>query len=755
MRDAEGVHDKGPENDRTPRCEAPAFDTTPRSLKQRVIVRIERRTKRSGKGASLCGMIPVVVANEKPERGPRDNELRAKLSHPLAGAGRSNASIDEESLSVRFDNETIAARAAAQDKDPHVRAIVAERSAIVEGKPARIGISWPRSFYDAAAMSLSPCPQCGHPAPEGARFCAQCGAVIGPSTAAPTPPPAPGAPVKPVAPLSKMTMMGFGPAVPSVSPSPQIAAPPIATTPAATVAATPAPPAAAPPARGPAGLAAPFRGTMMGLSGGGPVVPPAAGPVAQPGPKPRKPQATVLGVALPGIAPLRAGDSEAPLPDLPPAGGASAYPIGDANALLVPPLVPPPAPLAELPAPPPARVVRRKGVPIVAVTLVAGGLLLGGGLGLFWLSRDRPAITAQLHPAPDGSDVLGLHCDPASCKNGTTIEVEGARSTFVDGATDLTLSAPLHIGDNPLALHVDRPGLGRDEVVRLVVPVSFRIRADLSGLTDVKPTVSIRVEAAPDSAVTLDGKTLALDASGVATYAIDESVATEGPADESRVIGVQVPYSIVNKGGPPQSGSVAARFSVAPLRIDVPGTHGVVDHDRILVAGRAARGATVTLDGAPVSTAQDGSFEANVALSSVGERRLLVRAGSALLVPRTVEVDVKRVASLAQEARAFERLKPLSYDVAMANPSASVGQPVVVEGEVMKARSSGHRSILIVDDRRGCAKGSCLARVQLAQDVSPVPGTIVRAYGRVAPPVVAPSGETVLEVEADFAINKR
>jgi hypothetical protein len=489
---------------------------------------------------------------------------------------------------------------------------------------------------------------------------------------------------------------------------------------------------------------------MLGLSAASPV----AAPTAAPAPRPRKPQATVLGVALPGIAPLRAGDSDGP--PAPPEAVAQPYPIDDSPAHELPPLVPPPAPLVHLPAPAPARVVRRTGVPFVAVALVAGGLLLGGGLGLVWLSRDRPVITAQLRAAADGEDVLGLRCDPASCKNGTTVDVDGARATFTDGQCDLTLSAPLHIGDNPLAIHVDRPGLGRDEVVRLVVPVSFRIRADLAGLSAPKPTVSIRVEAAAGSSVKVDGKEVPLGADGTGIYSVDESAATEGPADQSRVVAVDVPYSFTSAGASPQTGTVAARFSVAPLRIDVPGARAVVDRDHILVAGRAAKGATVTVDGAAVPTAPDGSFETTVALASAGERTLRVRAGTASLVPRTVSVDVKRVASLAQEARAFERLRPLSYDAVMANPVASVGQPVAVEGEVMKARASGHRSILIVDDRRGCAKGSCLARVAVAQDVAPEPGTVVRAYGRVAPAPAGPPGETVLEVDADFIVpNKR
>lgn len=734
MRQTERFDDKRAEDHRAAGSERARFDAAPRPAQEPFIVCIERHAERPRERPGLRRMVPVVVSHEEPERGLGHDQLGVELSHPLRRTGRPDARIQEQALALSFDYEAVAARAGAEDVHTHARTMVPQGQPAVEGKPAWIGVRPPPSFYDAQAMSESLCPQCGHPAPAGARFCAQCGAIMGPSAPPPTAAPSPvQTPKKAPSPVSKMTMMGFGstaaPAPVQISPKEP----------------TPAPPAA------PVAPGGSFRGTMLGLSAGTPGVPPVAPPAVPPVPRPQPPRATVLGVALPGIAPLRAGDSGAPAPT---ATAAASYP-NESNAAFVPPIVPAPAPLADLPAPSLARFVRRTGVPLVAVLLVAGGLLLGGGLGLFWLSRDRPAITAQLRASPEGADVLGLRCDPGSCKNGTSVDVDGARSTFTDGKSDLTLSTLLHIGDNPLALHVDRPGLGRDEVVRLVVPVSFRIRGDLSGISALKPTVAIHVEAATDSIVTVDGKPLALGAGGTATYSIDESAATEGPADESRVVAVQVPYSVTAKGAAPETGIVTARFSVAPLRIDVPGSRGVVDRDRIVVAGRAAKGAVVTVDGSAVSVASDGSFEASIALVAVGERVLRVRAGTPLLSPRTVSVEVKRVASFAQEARAFERLKPLSYDAAMVNPSASVGQPVAVEGEVMKARTSGHRSILIVDDRRGCAKGSCLARVSLAQDLAPAPGTVVRAYGRLAPPFAAASGETVMEVEADFIVTSK
>ncbi|HEV3188997.1 MAG TPA: hypothetical protein VGY54_00800, partial [Polyangiaceae bacterium] len=390
---------------------------------------------------------------------------------------------------------------------------------------------------------------------------------------------------------------------------------------------------------------------------------PPAGSAATPAPGrgPAFPKhSTLLGVATPGIAPLRPGEvsepAEIPLPVPTPRypSGPPAPPPGAPGGLA---LLPAPPPLVDLPAPSSAHVPRRGGVPIAAVAITASALLLVGGIVIAWLWRGAPAMTAQARVSPEGDDVLHLHCDPRSCKNGTTVQLDTSEATFIDGESDLALARPLRIGDNPLSLRVDRPGWGRDEVVHLVVPVAFRIRADVAPMSSPNPSVVIRVEALPGSDVTLDGKPLALDSSGMGSYAVDESSATEGPADESRVLAVQIPYVVVPKGAAAEKGSVTARVVVAPLRVDSPSAHAVVERDRVLVAGRAAKGATVTIDAEPVAVGPEGAFETTVALPALGERIVQVRGGTGALSARTVRIAVKRVRSLAAEAKAFERQK--------------------------------------------------------------------------------------------------
>jgi hypothetical protein len=400
------------------------------------------------------------------------------------------------------------------------------------------------------------------------------------------------------------------------------------------------------------------------------------------------------------------------------------------------------------------------------VALAAGALLLAGGGAIAWFWRAPPAITAQAKSSPAGDDVLHLRCDPSRCPDGTQVDLNGAKGMFAAGESELTLPAPLHIGSNALSLRLTRGGWSRDQTMRLIVPVAFRIRADPSTMEASPPSITIRVEAALGSQVTMDGKPLALDETGRGNYAVDESAATEGTADESKTVSVDVAYAVTPP--PPdradvraqaasvEKGVVTARVVIAPLHVDAPGSYAVVEADHVLLAGRAAKGATATVDGAPVAVGPEGIFTTNVALPALGEHTVEVRTETSVLRPRSVHLSVKRVASLRDEAKAFEqREKTVGYDDAFKDLTGNAGRAMIVDGEVIDSRRFGYGAVLLVDDRRGCAKGPCVARVLLDEDPNLARGAIVHAYGRIARAFAAPSGQAVPEVEADFVVAGR
>lgn len=576
-----------------------------------------------------------------------------------------------------------------------------------EGKNASVDgtAGMMRRHPSPADMTTRPCVQCGSALPQNGKFCGVCGAP----NAVDAPSATPALAAAPMA-AAKRTMLGV--ATPGIAPPPRPA-------PAPTV--PDSPPDAPVPATGAAAAPA--------------TVPAATAPALAPANR------TMLGVAMPGIAPLRAGDRSAPVP--------ATVPVPVA-------IVPPPAPLQELPAPPSPVIVKKTGgLPLSLVAGIAGVVVLAGGIALALLWRGAPPITAQPRVSADGKDVLHLTCDPASCKDGTTASLGGAKATFAHGEADLPLAAPLHVGDNALSLVIDRPGMGRDETVKLVVPVAYRVRADVTTMTSDHPSITIRVEAPPGSDVRVDDKPVALDASGAGAYAIDESAATEGPADTSSVVSVDASYVVATRGRAPDKGTASARVAVAPLRVDAPGARATVEEDHVMIAGRAAKGASVTVDGAPATVAADGSFETTVPLPGAGDHTIAVRGGTAALMPRTVHVTVTRVASLADAAKSFEQRHPLGYDEVEHDIGGKTGPPIVVDGTVIEARGSGHRTLVLVDDRRGCAHGACLARVVVGRDMALLHGQKLRAYGTVARAFTPGGGQTIPEIDAEFALVPR
>jgi hypothetical protein len=224
---------------------------------------------------------------------------------------------------------------------------------------------------------------------------------------------------------------------------------------------------------------------------------------------------------------------------------------------------------------------------------------------------------------------------------------------------------------------------------------------------------------------------------------------------------VDIPYVVTPPAAPssgarsPQKGTVSARVAVAPLRVDAPGARAIVEEDKVLIAGRAAKGSTVTVDGTPATVGPDGAFETILPLPAQGDRTVEVRAGTGALMPRLVHVAVTRVASLADAAQTFEQQKPLGYDAVMGDVAGKAGQPVVVEGAVLESRGAGHRTLALVDDQRGCAHRPCLARVVIGRDLALAKGDQLRAFGVVARPFTTPAKQTIPEIEAAFVLRSR
>jgi hypothetical protein len=251
--------------------------------------------------------------------------------------------------------------------------------------------------------------------------------------------------------------------------------------------------------------------------------------------------------------------------------------------------------------------------------------------------------------------------------------------------------------------------------------------------------------------VTVDGKPLALDASGQGAYAIDVSADLEGSNDTKATLSRKIGYVVTPKGGAAETGNVVAQAPVMPLHVDAPGLHAVVDTPSVTIAGRAPPGAQVSINGKAQALDADGFFADTVVSSAPGAVAVEVSAAEPHVAPRMVHLSVKRVQSLDTEAKALEAAGSPGYDALMANVAGSTGAPVVIDGEIISALVRHHVTNVVATDTRGCARSPCVAHVVITHEETLSPGDAIKAYGRVIGSTVV-QGKNVPDVEADFIL---
>jgi hypothetical protein len=456
---------------------------------------------------------------------------------------------------------------------------------------------------------------------------------------------------------------------------------------------------------------------------------------------------TIMGVARPGIAPLRPGIAKAdvstppPVPEVPPAPPAAWQP----------PLPPPAAVYDPLPTSSSRRPHR---IPWMAalVIVAAAGLLTAAGV-VFFLYRARGAIEAGLASDAEGRERLELVC--RGCKDGTKVSLGGASAVFRGGRAALPIERRLPIGHNRLEVDIERSP-GRSDKVELDVPVEYRVRAETAALGEADPRVQVRVQALAGTAVVVDGKPLVLDGEGNASG--DVSVAKELTGAEAgvRTLERRIPYVITPPGGAPAAGEVSVRIGIVPLLVTAPGPSIVIDTPTFVLSGKTAKNATLTVEGRPITVDANGGFAQIMSVSAPGETNVVVRANAPEHAPRLVPLRVRRVDSLAAEAAAARARATTAYSAIAENPEQKRGVAVALDGTVVDARTENFTTTLIVDVTSGCAKAPCLARASFGGKQALAAGDPIGVFGVVAGAVDGPqSGTRIPSITADFLLKGR
>lgn len=534
------------------------------------------------------------------------------------------------------------------------------------------------------------------------------------------------------------TTLGLRPAIPDGPPPAAEKPPPVA----------PAGEGAGDAASSVAAKLPPLQRTMIGvaLPGIAPDAPAPAAASAGPGER----AATMIGVALPGIAPRAPGEPPADGPR-----GAVAVPshhrtvMGGIAAIERPSPRPASPPLAHRepePLPPMPTLLRqpKKGAPVVWVAAGLLAIVAAAGVGVALFVRGGEPLAAHPELAADGREIVALRCE--TCPDGTVLRVGDVAVTVQGKRAELVAPRPLVVGENRFEIAIDRPGLRRDETVTVDVPVRYRVRTDPAALVAQPPSLTVSVEAATGSTVTVDGSAVELDGQGIGRHVIPLASEATGATREPKLIERRIAYEVTLPDGTKEAGALAVKLHVLPLIVDAPLSVTTVQQERYTVAGQTRPGARVTVNGAVAPVGADGLFRSDVVLPSAGVYPIHVFAAADGLVGRTVEGRITRVASVAALLRDLEK-RAVGFD-GFAEGTAPEGKLALVDGEVVEGRLRQGQTLLIVSTRPGCGpRGTCLARIVYGAENSVPRGAHVRAVGPTRG-VVEASGKRIPEVEA-------
>ncbi len=470
-------------------------------------------------------------------------------------------------------------------------------------------------------------------------------------------------------------------------------------------------------------------------------------------------QSTLLGVARPGIAPLRPGVSKTPNDDayepadelgatyhnkqrvqLPPAERTEVLARRDPRMRRLDRGVRIQGPL--LPKPPAA--VSRRGLYVIMAA--AGLAVFAVAFAFLWPSA--PPLTVQVRAAEGGAEVLDVRCP--SCPDGTVIHLGDSEAKVTDKKATLPLPTPLAIGDTPLKIKVDRPDRGRDETVAVTARIAYRIRPDLTMLEADRPAIQIVVEAMGGSKVSLDGDEIPMR-DGRAIRTIDVSKDLEGPSANSDTLARKVSYTVTPPGGSEEKGMVTVNATVLPLVIDAPGPGIVTDQSTFVLAGKTLPGAEISAAGRGLEVATDGTFARTMNVSSVGATQIEVRAKMPGKAPRFAKIDVERVSTLEAAAVEFGAKKPMSY-AELAAQSDSKGKPVALDGSVAEVRPLANGALVVLHAKTGCPRDKdCPVRLSLGFRVTLKRDAKLRVFGT-SSGTVADGASSIPAVDVAFVL---
>jgi hypothetical protein len=380
------------------------------------------------------------------------------------------------------------------------------------------------------------------------------------------------------------------------------------------------------------------------------------------------------------------------------------------------------------------------------LVLALAGCLLFLLAAFAWGWHPSPPLRAEVVES-GATTQLRVWCE--NCADGTLLRHGEQAAQFANQVADVNLQDNLKVGDNSVLVNLDRPGFGRDEDVTLQIPVRFQLEADFSHLSDGR--LGATIHAGPNAAASADSVAVPLT-SGVGTAAFDFTAQATGPSTEVTWATHSFEFS-VHALGVTESRSFTVRAPVVPLTVETPNSFTVVDTAQFMLAGQSAKGASVSVAGAPIAVDAQGRFAQLMSIDAEGETQFHVRAELKGSAPREVQLKVRRVLDKRRAAREFNARALRKYSEIRPRLELKDKPDIALHGIVRETRTGGYSAAALLEIAAGCDSAPCFIKVIHSLKSPLTSGHYVSVFGRATGLVAAPIGSTPIpEVEAYFLL---
>ena len=383
---------------------------------------------------------------------------------------------------------------------------------------------------------------------------------------------------------------------------------------------------------------------------------------------------------------------------------------------------------------------------VVALATVTAVLVLVSA-GAIWWWRTSPKLVVQVLSDEFGHDSLVIEC--ANCRDGSVLTCNGTSAQVRNQRASVPLSMPLKIGHNTIDVSLQR-GSARPEAFRLNVPIEFRVKGDMSGLGEYPEKLRLQIDKTPQAEMLVNQQTLNVDSTGHAQYELDVSKELEGVSAVQTVLEKRISYFVRSAKGVTQ-GTVLLRSGITPLVVDAPGNVFVTEGTDFEVCGRTTNTALVQTSGLRAALDSNGQFCQTLAIREIGKFEIWVRAQVPGQAPRRVRRSIERTPNLRAYAKALYPKVPHDVAHAQSKQPTDSSEVYAISGAVVEHNEHPHSIKYLIRQNDGARVTGFIGVTSFAR--GPITsGRKITVFGTESGSTIGPDGQPMPEFLAAFVV---